>query len=160
MKKWILTFILGINLIWTCFSQNNIQLIEKTISELKSNSPGHEGVLVNSYCIRDLDNDGIFEIIETSNRIEAAVMGLLNSEISGAFDYDKVYVLKGKQYVLATSDIGYYLRSKVPHYLLWKRLISDPENLSTDSQHLIKENKDSFLGEIDWILNQIKAKTE
>ncbi len=160
MKYKIGILILAINLSLSCNGQNNFELIEKTILELKSESPYHEGAILNSYSIKDLDHDGIYEIIETSNRIESTAIGFLNIELSPAFDFDKIYVLYEKKYMKSESDIGYFLQSKISHYELWKRLISNPENLNSDSQKIIEENKESFLNEIDWILKNINKKSE
>ena len=140
------------------YGKNNFELIEKTISQLKSNSPNHEGAILNSYTIKDLDNDGIYEIIETSNRKESTFFGFLNVEISPAFDFYKIYVLDEDNYRLSESDIGWFLQKKVFHYQLWRQLILSPENLSLDSKELIKKNKESFLNEIDWILKNINTK--
>ena len=159
MKKKIIILILTINFSWNCSSQNDFQLIEKTITELKSKSPNHEGAILNSYSIRDLDKDGIYEIIESNNRIESNAIGFLNIELSTAFDFDKIYVLNEKQYVESKSDIGFFLQNKISQYELWKRLILNPENLNSDSKMLVEENQKSFLNEINWILKNIIEKS-
>ena len=75
MKNLIGILIVALNLTFSCSSQNDWKLIEKTILELKSKSPNHEGVVLNSYSIKDVNNDGVYEIIETSNRIDSTAIG-------------------------------------------------------------------------------------
>jgi hypothetical protein len=158
MRKTILVFILALS--YTCSGQNNLELIESTISTLKSKSANHDGVVLNTYSIRDLDHDGIYEIIETSNRIESTAVGFLNSELSKAFDYHKLYVLAENRYLESESDLGNFLQNKIPEYELWKRLILNPENLNSDSKMLVKENQEYFLKEINWILDTINEKSK
>lgn len=57
MRTNILALILCLS--YSCIGQNNLELIESTISELKSESPNHEGAVLNTYSIRDLNNDEI-----------------------------------------------------------------------------------------------------
>ncbi|TYP98251.1 hypothetical protein C7447_103422 [Tenacibaculum adriaticum] len=159
MKNTIGILIITLILTFSCSAQNDWKLIEKTISELKSESPNHEGAILNSYSIKDLDKDGIYEIIESNNRIESTAIGFLNIELSAAFDFDKIYVLNDKQYVESKSDIGFFLQNKISQYELWKRLILNPENLNSDSKILVNENRESFLKEINWILKNINEKS-
>ena len=153
-KKLILALLLPL----LTYGQSDVDLAKKTIADLKKQSPTHDGLALNSYSIQDLNNDGVYEIIETLNRIEEEFTGFLNNELSPAFSFDKIYVLTDKKYIKSDSDLNNYLKNKIEHYELWKKLIQNPQVLTSDSQELIKANKDLFLTEIDRIIQSIADK--
>ena len=138
--------------------QLRAQSAEEFIDRLKDESAHYDGIPLNSYFLSDLDRDGVYEIIERTNRIESAYVGLLNTELDGAFTYDKIYVLRDNKYVLSNKDIGRYLELQLSYYELWRRIILNPVNLTEDSKALIKEHKEEFIDEIDFIINEIKRK--
>ncbi|MBZ9652239.1 hypothetical protein [Psychroflexus montanilacus] len=142
------------------FNQVNGQTPEEFIDKLKAESASYHDIPLNRYYLSDLDRDGDYEIIERTNRIESAYAGFLNTELNQAFSYDKIYVLKDNEYIQSDKDLGRHLELQLSHYELWRKNILNPVNLTQDSKHLIEENREDFLKEIDFIINQIKEQIE
>jgi len=140
------------------YSQNHTDAAVSFVISLKAEAPSYHGIPLNEYFISDLDHDGTFEVIERLNRIRTAYVGFLNVELDAAFTYDKIYILKGNEYVESDWDIARFLELQLSHYSIWKKNILNPMNLSDDSKNLINENKESFLNEIDFIIQHIEEK--
>lgn len=157
MKKFILTllFFVTMNVI---NAQDELNIAKRKISELKGKSKKIHGISINTYFLTDLNNDGVFEIIERENRIEKNAPGFLNVEIYPAFEFDKIYKYEKGEFIEKYSDFKNYLRMKKEHYKLWKTLIENPENLNNNSKDLIENNRKSFLKEIRELIQLIEKK--
>ncbi|SHM82854.1 hypothetical protein [Polaribacter sp. KT 15] len=157
MRRFIMTllFFATIN---TINAQEELNVAKGKISELKVKSKKIHGISLNTYFLTDLNNDGIFEIIERENKVENDAPGFLNIEISSAFEFDKIYKYEKGKYVENYSGFKNYLSIRKEHYKLWRRLIEKPENLNRDSKNLIAQNKKSFLEEINEMILLIEKK--
>ena len=128
------------------------------VKSLKSKSKAHDGASLNEYLITDINHDGIYEVIERVNSVEQQSTGLLNIELAPAFSFDKIYTFESGEFKESYDGFNWYLTKKQEHYQLWKRLIENPENLSSDSQNLIKYNKELLTTEIDQLIELTKEK--
>lgn len=104
------------------------------------------------YTYKDLNNDNVYEIIETVNKLEEGAPGWLNGEISPAFDLHRVYNYKAGQFQKDYRPFAEYVEQRIEFYKLWKRQIENPSLLSDDSQELIKANKNTFIKELDRLI--------
>ena len=147
--KTTLTFFICIILAHSqSYGQSEILRAEKFIQSLEENSVKYHGVSLNEYLILDIDRNGIYEIIERVNMIEQDAVGFLNSELSQAFNFDKIYKFENGEFIENYGDFNSYNDRRLDHYQFWKRLLNNPEILISDSQMLIKANKELFLQEI------------
>ena len=158
MKKIFICLTLTI-LLWNeSFGQQEILKATELVKSLKSNSKAHDGASLNDYLITDINHDGIYEVIERVNRIEQQSTGLLNIELAPAFTFDKIYKFEDGEFAESYDGFSWYLTKRQEHYQLWKRLIENPESLSSDSQNLIKYNKELLTKEIDQLIELTKEK--
>ena len=139
-------------------AQEELNVAKGKISELKGKSKKIHGISLNTYFLTDLNNDGVFEIIERENKVENDAPGFLNVEISTAFEFDKIYKYEKGEFVEKYSDFKNYLSTRKEHYKLWKTLIEKPENLNNDSKKLVEHNRKSFLKEINELILLIEKK--
>lgn len=70
----------------------------KFIETLKAESPKDHGKPIDEYLISDLNQDGVYEVIERVNKFSRESPGFLNIEISPAFNYDRIYSLTNGSY--------------------------------------------------------------
>ena len=144
--------------ITSCSNEINDNAAQEFIKTLEAKSAQYHEIPLNRYFMVDLNRNGSVEIIERTNRIESAYVGLLNIEISSAFNYDKIYIIEEGQYVLSDKDIGQHLELQVSQLKLWRKLVQNPINLNDDSKQLIKANEKEFLEEIDFIINEYEKR--
>lgn len=159
MKRNLLTILAVLILIYSHVNVHG-QTAEVFIDQLKAYSPSYHDIPLNTYFLSDLDRDGEYEVIERTNRIESAYVGLLNTELDKAFTFDIIYVLRDNEYVRSAKDVGRHLELQLSHYELWRKNILNPVNLNRDSKALIEQNEKDFLREIDFIIDHIKEKIE
>ncbi|MBO2032623.1 hypothetical protein J4D99_14590 [Siccationidurans ginsengisoli] len=125
---------------------------EALIKNLRAQSPAFEGVAMRDYTYKDLDNDNVYEIIETVNKLEEGAPGWLNSEISPAFDLHRVYNYKAGKFQKDYRPFAEYVEQRIEFYKFWKRQIQNSSLLSEDSQELVKANKQTFIKELDRLI--------
>ncbi|MEC3907848.1 hypothetical protein VOI54_12535 [Tamlana sp. 2201CG12-4] len=155
-KKYILYFLIFV--INLSFGQQNISVAKKTIDSLKYNSKRYHGVSINKYSIKDINKNGISEIIEKVNETEQDAVGFLNNEIYPAFEFHKIYKFENGKFTESYIGFESYLTERKKHYVRWKNLIENPESLNSDSRGLIAANKVDFLKEIDRLIKLIDGK--
>ncbi len=80
------------------------------ISTLSKQCPTNDGVSLQGYDIRDLDNDGSFEVLEHIGAYED-VSGFLNTELEDAFEWINVYRQENRQFIEATNEFPSFLTS-------------------------------------------------
>lgn len=129
---------------------------EQMIAKLKKTTPKHDGVSIRSYSFQDIDNDGVYELLEKINRIEETSAGLLNIELSPAFEFVKIYKFNNGRFTECLTGCADYFSTRVYHYQFWKKQISNPVNLTADSKALIKSNKTLFINELDRLIQEMK----
>jgi len=117
---------------------------DQFINELKRHSPEYDGVSLRRYQTKDLDQDGVLEVLETINQIEEDTTGLLNVELAPAFEWVNVYCKKGSDYGLALGEFPDFLRQRKAAYLSWLERFEKPASLNSDSQELLKANGPLF----------------
>lgn len=158
MKTFFITLIYLLSL--NAFAQKPLSIAQKKVNELKAKSIKVHGASLNRYHIKDLNNDGVDEIIESINNIERKSPGFLNIQLYRAFEYVKIYTLKNGEYVESYTDFEDYLEEKQETYFTWKNYIRNPEKLSTESQDLIARNKPLFLKELNRLITYIDEKLD
>lgn len=139
-------------------SVNDYRNIEQKrfINQLENLSPQHDGVPIRNYIVKDLDSDGVEEIIEVINTIEEEAPGLLNSQLLPAFEFHKVYKFHKADFIEDYSGLDSFLKVRIEHYDNWIYKIENPNILSDDSKSLIHHNHDKFKS----MLIELKEKVE
>jgi len=114
------------------------------INELRGKSPEHDGALLRTYRIEDLDHDGEPEVLESVNSIEENATGFLNAELYPAFEWINVYKRKDNSYILATEKFPNFLKDRKSFYQTWLKRLKNISRLDSDSQSLVKHNAEDF----------------
>lgn len=91
------------------------------------------GLVERTYSLRDLDSDGIPEILESIPDWETE-REFLNIELGSAFEWISVYHFDSGTYLEATALFENFLANRRAHYELLARIVQSPEVLSADSQ--------------------------
>ena len=134
----------------------DLSMAATLIEKLSAKSPVHDGVPLRNYAMRDINNDGVPEVLETVNFTEENTVGLLNIEMAPAFEWITIYKLEKGQYVERTKEFSWFLQKRRSFYQMWLSLLERPDALSSDSKQLILKNKAVFKGAI----TKLKKKTE
>ncbi|MBI5115246.1 hypothetical protein HZA56_02130 [Candidatus Poribacteria bacterium] len=134
---------------------SSADLATEFVSTLEMHSPTHDDVPLRTYCIRDLDHNGRFEVLERISAYENAP-GFLNVEVAPAFDWINIYRERNGAFVEATKDFPSFLAERKEHYEFWLRILGCPEVLSQDSQALIEKNKEEFREVISSYLHRLE----
>jgi hypothetical protein len=113
------------------------------VSTLEKRSPTNDGAPLRTYCIRNIDHDGKFEVLECVSAYENAP-GFLNVEVAPAFEWITIYREQDGRFVEATKDFPQFLAERKEHYKFWFRVLDHPDAMSQDSQALIEKNKEEF----------------
>ena len=113
------------------------------ISTLSKQSPTHDGVPLRRYDIRDLDDDGSFEVLEHVSAYEDTP-GFLNTELEDAFEWINVYRQKSGQFIQATNEFPSFLTVRKDNYQFWLRVLDCPDVLNGDSRMLVEKNRSQF----------------
>jgi hypothetical protein len=114
------------------------------INELQGKSPEHDGVLLRTYRIVDLDHDGEPEVLESVNSIEEDATGFLSAELYPAFEWINVYKRKDNSYILTTEKFPNFLKDRKSFYQAWLKRLKTIPRLDSDSQALVKKNAEDF----------------
>ncbi|WP_181306081.1 hypothetical protein [Rufibacter sp. XAAS-G3-1] len=130
---------------------------EALVQSLRSQSPKFDNVSLRTYAYEDLNSDNQYEIIEKVNKVEEEATGLLNLELSPAFELHRIFTYSGGKFQRDYSKFSWYLEKRVHFYESWRRQILNPISLSTDSQQLIKANRADFLKEVDRLITLTKS---
>ncbi|SDL29646.1 hypothetical protein SAMN05421823_105134 [Catalinimonas alkaloidigena] len=140
----------------TAFSQSYWEKGEAYIEQLKGNSPDHDGASLRTYLFQDVNYDGIYEVVEMTNKIEERSPGFLVYELSAAFYQPNVYSYTNGEFKAGCEDCSWYWQTKLLDHEHWKHLLENPVNLSKDSQQLIDANRKLFMSEIDRLIEETK----
>lgn len=111
--------------------------------QLTVQSPVHDGVPLRVYVLRDLDNDGLFEVLEYVSAFENTP-GFMNVELNGAFEWVNIYVLDKGGYHMRTGSFRWFLTERHEHYQFWLRVLESPAALTADGRALVKANAAKF----------------
>ncbi|MEC9282100.1 MAG: hypothetical protein VX642_05270 [Bdellovibrionota bacterium] len=134
----------------------HLSLASRFIKTHSNKASGLNGNPQRNYSIKDINNDGIPEILEFSNSVEDEHPGLLNLELNQAFEWITIFKLKDGKFIDKTTYFDFFLSKRRTHYELWLKLIETSSHLSNDSKKLIEENKTFFIKSI----LKLKKRTE
>lgn len=124
-------------------SSDSASLAAAFARQLAAQSPVHDGVPLRAYVLRDLDNDGLFEVLEYVSAFESTP-GFMNVELNGAFEWVNIYVLDKGGYRMRTGSFRRFLTERREHYQFWLRVLESPAALTADSRTLVKANAAKF----------------
>lgn len=135
------------------FGQKNFHSTIELIDSLKQNSIKIHDKTINKFIIVDLDNDGSFEVIERTNRIEKEALGFLPSSLAYVFNFDKIFSMTNGKYKESNNFLG-YLYSRRSHYKLWLKIIENNCDIETNESEfkILQLNKEYFLLEINRLI--------
>ena len=98
---------------------NSAKEAAKYLKKLKNNSPTFHGLSLNEYAIKDLDHDGIFEILETVSGLDEKMMGYQDARWGKSTFWINVYRLEKGKYKKATSSFRDFLIERKLFYQHW-----------------------------------------
>lgn len=125
------------------------------VSERSASAPRDQhGLLDRSYTFQDLDQDGVFEVLEAVPHFEGN-LEFVNVELAPALEWVAVFRYQEGSYREATRQFESFLRSRRTHYELWLRLVQSGDALSSDSQRLVRANRGEFVSIIEGYIRRI-----
>ena len=93
-----------------------------------------------TYEIRDVNRDGIYEILEHVPEGDA-VEGIRNLKVLDGFTWINVYRQESGSFHEATGDFPQVLAERMVNYQIWYQLLDDPRFLEERDQNLIQKRR-------------------
>ena len=109
-----------------CASQNlwsptpeSADLAARFITELAKKSPAHDGIPLRKYEIKDIDNDGSFEVVVYSSELEERAVGYLSVASSPPTYRATIYSVKNGRFREDTRSFKWFLTKQKIFYEQW-----------------------------------------
>lgn len=102
---------------------------------LKSTDPlDQELQPIRRYELRDIDNDGKFEILVTSSEDKAGNFIYSTLELAPALEWTDIYSFKSGAFVVSNDQFKWFYQEELEKFQLWLRIFETPLVLSESSQ--------------------------
>jgi len=91
----------------------------KHLKKLKSKSPTFHGFSLRKYVIKDLNFDGIFEVLEYVSEVEEEMTGYLTVSSSLPTYWINIYSMHNGKFQESTKDFRKFLKKQKLFYQFW-----------------------------------------